>query len=220
MNATNAVTKPRLPNSSGTSFVSVYDLCEMAIVLMVYVALVYRLLTQDGLHWKLANLLLLPSEGLVVIFMLFRRPTEQISRRWQDWTLALTATVAPMLVQPTFGMTLVPPIIGAALLLFGTFIQIHAKLSLGRSFGCVPANRGLKLTGPYQFIRHPMYAGYLLSHIAFLLMNPSFWNLMVYSVCLALQIPRLLSEERLLGQDSKYFEYQTIVRYRLIPGLF
>ena len=218
MSDANPISQPPFPNSPGAALAC--DLGEMAIVLLLYQAMVERLLTADGVHWKLVNLLLIPSESLVVIFMLFRRRTEQISRRWQDWLLAFAATVAPMLVSPSFGTTLVPPVLGAVLLLSGTIIQIHAKVALGRSFGCVPANRGLKLTGPYRFIRHPMYAGYLLSHIAFLLMNPTMWNLAVYFVCLALQIPRLISEERLLGQDSRYFEYRALVRYRLIPGLF
>ena len=33
-------------------------------------------------------------------------------------------------------------------------------------------------------------------------------------------IPRILVEERHLRQDPAYVEYQQIVRYRLIPGVF
>ncbi len=110
--------------------------------------------------------------------------------------------------------------IGASLLLMGTILQVHAKLVLGRSFGCVPANRGLKLNGPYRFVRHPMYAGYLLGHIAFLMMNPTAWNWVVYAACYSLQIPRMLTEERLLSEDHRYRAYQSAVTYRLIPGLF
>jgi protein-S-isoprenylcysteine O-methyltransferase Ste14 len=106
------------------------------------------------------------------------------------------------------------------LLITGMVIQVHAKLTLGRSFGCVPAHRGLQLSGPYRFVRHPMYAGYLVSHAAFLLMNPSLRNTAVYGGCYALQIPRILSEERLLARDPAYREYQRAVPYRLIPGVF
>ena len=196
------------------------EMGEMAIVLLLYLGLVARLITADGPHWNPANLLLLPSEGLVVIFMLMRRRTEQISWRWQDWLLAFSATVAPMLVKPAVGTALVSPTVGASLLVFGTILQMHAKLVLGRSFGCVPANRGLKLSGPYRFVRHPMYAGYLFSQIAFLLMNPTVWNLTLYGACYCLQIPRLLNEERLLSHDPRYREYQATVKYRLIPGVF
>lgn len=196
------------------------ELVEMVIVLLLYSVLVARLFQSDGPNWNLANLYLLPSEGLVVVFMLFRRRTERISGRWQEWLLALAATVSPMLVRPTAGTALVSPFLGASVLLFGTIVQVHAKLTLGRSFGCVPAHRGLKLTGPYQFVRHPMYAGYLISHIAFLLMNPTIWNAALYAACFSLQIPRLLSEERLLARDPSYRDYQSNVKYRIIPGLF
>ena len=102
----------------------------------------------------------------------------------------------------------------------GLIVQVHAKLILGRSFGCVPAHRGLQLSGPYRFVRHPMYAGYLLSHIAFLLVNPTLRNVAAYAFCYALQIPRLLAEERFLAIDPKYREYQANVTSRLIPGIF
>jgi protein-S-isoprenylcysteine O-methyltransferase Ste14 len=65
-----------------------------------------------------------------------------------------------------------------------------------------------------------MYTGYLVSHLAFLLMNPTWWNLGVYAFCYALQTPRLLAEERLLARDPQYRDYQAAVRYRLIPGVF
>ncbi|HEY2253537.1 MAG TPA: isoprenylcysteine carboxylmethyltransferase family protein [Planctomycetaceae bacterium] len=201
-------------------FASACDLGERLIVLAVYVGLVARLIVSTWQEGQPANLLLIPSEGLVVIFLLFRRRTDQISMRWQDWILALSATLSPMLVEPGVAQALVPVTVGAALLIMGTIIQVHAKLTLGRSFGCVPAHRGLKLAGPYRFVRHPMYAGYLLGHVAFLLMNPTLWNVAAYAVCYALQIPRLVAEERLLANDRAYREYQAAVKYRLIPGIF
>lgn len=201
-------------------FVWACDLGERLIVLAVYVGLVARLIVSTWQAGQPANLLLIPSEGLVVVFLLFRRRTDQISMRWQDWLLALSATLSPMLVEPGVAQALVPVTLGATLLIMGTIIQVHAKLTLGRSFGCVPAHRGLKLAGPYRFVRHPMYAGYLLSHLAFLLMNPTLRNVAAYAVCYALQIPRLVAEERLLANDRQYREYQATVKYRLIPGIF
>ena len=106
------------------------------------------------------------------------------------------------------------------MVLTGFSVQLVAKIALGRSFGCVPAHRGLKKRGPYQIVRHPMYTGYLLSHMAFLLVNPTWWNFCVYLVCYAAQVPRLLAEERLLRHDAEYASYMTAVRYRLIPGVF
>ncbi len=99
-------------------------------------------------------------------------------------------------------------------------MQLFAKLSLGRSFGLLPANRGVVSTGAYRFVRHPIYAGYLLSEIGFLLANFSTRNLITIGVWMVLQIGRILLEERLLSDDADYRAYRAQVRYRLIPGVF
>lgn len=198
----------------------VIDGVERLLLLSLYGAMVARLIIGYGQDGRLANLLILPSEGLVVIFMLLRRRADEISRHPGEWLLAAAATCAPMLVTSGVGNPLISPAVGATVLLMGLLVQMHAKLTLGRSFGCIPANRGLKLSGPYRFVRHPMYAGYLLSHLGFLGLNPTPWNLVLYAFCYALQIPRLLAEERLLERDAHYRDYQATVRYRILPGIF
>ena len=52
-------------------------------------------------------------------------------------------------------------------------IIIAGKLTLGRSFGLMPANRGVVSSGIYRFVRHPIYAGYLITHVAFLAAHPT-----------------------------------------------
>jgi protein-S-isoprenylcysteine O-methyltransferase Ste14 len=196
------------------------DAFERVLVLLAYGWLVARIVASYRASGDFANLLLLPSEGAVFVFVLLRRRTEDVSRRTGDWALALAATFAPMLVTPGVRHALIPPTAGALLLVTGILIQVHAKLVLGKSFGCVPANRGLKVAGPYRLVRHPMYSGYMLSHVAFALMNPTWWNLAMYLTCDALLVPRLLAEERLLSRDEAYRRYQSVVTYRLVPGVF
>lgn len=195
------------------------DGAERLLVLALFIGLVVRLVAGYRLDGRVGNLFLLPSEGLVVVLLLIRRGAGEISRRPGEWILALGGTCLPMAVAPGTGSP-VPPVIGVVILLMGMIMQVHAKLVLGRSFGCIPAHRGLKRGGPYQFVRHPMYAGYLLSHLGFLAMNPTWRNLALYAACYALQVPRLLAEERLLGHDPNYRSYQAEVPYRLIPGVF
>jgi protein-S-isoprenylcysteine O-methyltransferase Ste14 len=195
------------------------DWAERLLVLALYGLLVARLLGKYLADGGIVNLLLLPSEGIVVVFLLVRRPAATISRRPADWLLALAATISPMLVNTGIGEPLIPITAAAFLLIMGLVVQVWAKLTLGRSLGLVPAHRGLKLSGPYRYVRHPMYAGYLLSHLAYLLVNPTWWNLAVYGLCYGLQFPRLLTEERLLRRDPGYRAYESAVRSRLIPGV-
>lgn len=205
---------------SGLGGAAVADALERLVVLLLYLGLVARLILHASQTGQAVNLMLLVSEGLAVVFIVLRRPATQISTDWREWIVALGATLAPLLVHPSKGGGLAPAPVGAILLAMGMVIQVHAKLILGRSFGCVPAHRGLKRAGPYRFVRHPMYAGYLLSHMAFLLMNPTVGNAAVYAVCYALQIPRIFTEERLLSRDPDYREYRQAVPYRLIPWVF
>ena len=166
--------------------------------------------------------LIMVAETAVVIFVLIRRPTETISLRLGDWLLAVTATYAPLLIQPadTPGALqwLVP--VGVVLTVLGNFIQLLAKMFLRRSFGIAPANRGIKTDGMYRFVRHPIYAGYLLVHIGQLILLPTFTNFAIYAIGWWAQILRLLAEERLLSEDPAYLVLMEKTRWRLIPGIF
>jgi protein-S-isoprenylcysteine O-methyltransferase Ste14 len=204
----------------GVSTALLLDAVERAAILAGYGWLAFRLIADWWERGAAFNLLLLVSEGLVVVLISIRRNTRVISRRPSDWAFAFWGTALPLLVYPGAQGALLPVKCAAILLLLGLFVQVHAKIVLGRSMGCVPANRGLKFSGPYRLVRHPMYAGYLLSHVAFLLVNFSVWNCGVYALCYAVQIPRLLAEERLLSEDHQYADYRAQVRYRLIPGIF
>jgi protein-S-isoprenylcysteine O-methyltransferase Ste14 len=197
-----------------------YDLIERAVGVALYLWLVARIVAGWQRAAGVASLFILPSEGLVLAFLLVRRPARALSLAPRDWALALAATMAPMLVTPGIGRPLLPPLVAAVVMVMGMVVQLHAKLTLGRSFGCVPAHRGLALAGPYALVRHPIYAGYLVGHLAFLLVNPTAWNALAYATCYALQVPRLLAEERFLARDPAYAAYLVRVRWRLIPGLF
>jgi protein-S-isoprenylcysteine O-methyltransferase Ste14 len=127
---------------------------------------------------------------------------------------------APLLAVPAAASTFIPPQITTALMFAGMIVQISAKAVLWRSYGLIPANRGVKIGGPYRFVRHPMYAGYTITHIGFLLGFPSLQNFLLYSLTLLVEVARLTREELILNKDPVYRQYATRVRYRLLPGVF
>jgi protein-S-isoprenylcysteine O-methyltransferase Ste14 len=201
----------------GPRSLSALDWFERLAIAALFSAVVWSMWStgrRDAFFW-----LYCASEGLVVLFVLIRRPAGALTLRLSDWLLAVTATALPMLVRG--GAT---PLIwtdaAMALVLAGIAIQLSAKLILRRSFGVVAANRGVKQSGPYMFVRHPMYAGYLVTHVGMLMLSPLAWNASLYALAWAVQIARLLAEERLLNQDATYQAYAQRVRYRLIPGVF
>ena len=195
---------------------AVLDRLEQAAIVILWLLLAQRV-------WSSGNPfapLLLISETSVMIFVLIRRPTEAISVRLGDWLLAITATAAPLLILPVPDAWPALAPLGLALVLLGNCFQIWAKLFLRRSFGIAPANRGIKRTGPYRYVRHPMYAGYMLSHIGIFMLMPSLLNLTIYVIGWSAQILRLNAEENLLGLDSDYRAFMGKVKYRLIPGIY
>jgi protein-S-isoprenylcysteine O-methyltransferase Ste14 len=164
-------------------------------------------------------LLYIVSEGLVVVFVLVRRHTQDVTLRPSDWLIAIAATALPLLARPS-GSSPVPTVIGLLFVVTGIVLQISSKLTLRRSFGLIAANRGVKVGGPYALVRHPMYAGYLFSHLGLLLLSPIWFNVVLYSAAWTAQILRIITEERLLRSDQRYVEYSEKVRHRLIPGVF
>jgi protein-S-isoprenylcysteine O-methyltransferase Ste14 len=101
-------------------------------------------------------------------------------------------SITPLLIKPAAEAPLLPPAICLSAIIVGLCTQVCAKFVLGRSFGMVAANRGVKIAGPYRFIRHPMYAGYTITHIGLLLAMPSLLNAALYALALAFQVIRTL----------------------------
>jgi protein-S-isoprenylcysteine O-methyltransferase Ste14 len=76
-------------------------------------------------------------------------------------------------------------------------------------------------TGPYKFVRHPMYAGGLLLFIGTPLALGSTWGLLTFIATLPALLWRLLDEETFLATNLPgYVEYCAKVRWRLVPGVF
>lgn len=190
------------------------DGTERIAIMVLYIMLVHRFI--GDLAAKPANLLFILSEGLIAVMVLMRRSTEAISLRPADWLIGVMGTALPMLYQPTGGGW----VGGATLMAGGLLISLGAKLSLRRSFGVVAANRGVKRSGLYAAVRHPMYLGYFVTYVGALALNPSGFNAVLLSVWLVFQVMRIFAEERILMQDEAYREHAAKVRFRLIPGVW
>ena len=105
--------------------------------------------------------------------------------------------ILPLLVRPENGAQLVPVAVTTTLMMAGLCVNISAKLFLNRSFGVVAANRGIKRGGPYRLVRHPMYFGYILTQVGFVLASFKLTTLALYLVAWTFQILRIREEEKL-----------------------
>jgi len=99
-------------------------------------------------------------------------------------------------------------------------LSLVSLLTMGRLFGVRPALRGLVTGGPYRFVRHPMYLSYVISDIGYNLQEWNFVTLLLVLVGWMSLVYRIRAEERMLSRHFEWPAYVTLVRYRLLPGIW
>jgi len=196
------------------------ELLARATVSVLFTLLTINIL-QDFLRTgRVTGLLLLVSEALVIVLTVIRRPAHIVDRSVRAAVVTAISVVGPPLLLPSDAGGLVPDVVTAAASALGLAFVVLGKLTLGRSFGLVPANRGVVIRGPYALVRHPIYSGYLITHFSFLVAHPSWWNAVVIGIADTALILRALIEERVLNGDAEYQAYCRRVEWHLVPGVF
>ncbi len=184
----------------------------------LYAFLAYHLALDWDKNGRLSSLLFLTQETLFIVFFLIRHMPKDVSNKPYDWFIAIATTCLPLFLRPGEMMHDVSPVL--FIQLCATFVSIIGTLSLNRSLGIIPANRGVKRAGLYRYVRHPIYAGYTVAYLMFVVQNPTISNIAVYAAFTLCMILRIHAEERLLSRDPVYAEYMTNTRWRLVPGVF
>jgi protein-S-isoprenylcysteine O-methyltransferase Ste14 len=87
----------------------------------------------------------------------------------------------------------------------------------------VQAERGHQVisTGPYAWVRHPMYSGAILYFLGFALLLGSWWAVAIaVSIIVLFGVRAVWEEDTLKRELDGYAAYAARVRYRLIPGVW
>jgi protein-S-isoprenylcysteine O-methyltransferase Ste14 len=75
--------------------------------------------------------------------------------------------------------------------------------------------------GPYRFVRHPGYVGYIFQSLGIPFLLGSCWALLpAFATIIALVIRTALEDRTLQAELPGYREYAQEVRYRLVPGIW
>jgi protein-S-isoprenylcysteine O-methyltransferase Ste14 len=135
------------------------------------------------------------------------------------YVLMIAALVALLWGHSLFGETPIP--IGVQILTFS--LMVWARVTFGgRSFHATanPTEGGVVTSGPYRFVRHPIYAAVLYFTWAGVLSHLSIVNLVLGICAVAGAGLRIAAEERLLLERyPEYKEYANRTK-RIIPFLF
>jgi protein-S-isoprenylcysteine O-methyltransferase Ste14 len=150
-------------------------------------------------------LLLAVQSGAAALLLILHRDAKRTAAWWLH-LLSWVCAILPLLMRSE-SRTI-------SLVLPGVLFSLLAMFWLGRSFSITPDDRGMVTLGPYRFIRHPMYAGELLSFMGICIASPSLHNWLITAAVLLLLIVRIQAEESVL---SGYDSYKSDVRWRLVP---
>ena len=106
------------------------------------------------------------------------------------------------------GLRLPLAITGFVLLVIGPVVGLWGLLYLGRSFGIFVEVRKVVLGGPYRWVRHPMYLGWICMYAGLALMYfcAAYFILVPIHIFL-LQYRARLEEAELSGYSAEYREY-------------
>lgn len=151
-------------------------------------------------------------------------------------TIITRLTILPMLavfvvagLDIRFGWTAPPPLmthmVGLILVLAGNLLVTWAMVS-NHYFSTVVRlqfDRGHSVAtgGPYRFVRHPGYVGFIVSNIGTPLLFGSVWTLIPAVVASLLFVIRTALEDRTLQEELPgYHDFANRIRYRLLPGIW
>ena len=191
------------------------SISNIALALLFFAALIPGHTSRYNLH--AADIIWMTGAALMGIFSLVRIPPKTVTVTANSIAATAGMMILPTLIKPGLASVGLLNQAGMALELIGVIFTQLARVYLGRSFGLLPANRGIVSKGPFRLMRHPIYVGWFVLTLGYAFIYPRPRNFVVIVAALLFMMWRIVQEEDLLGLDSEYRTYCEKVRYRLIP---
>jgi protein-S-isoprenylcysteine O-methyltransferase Ste14 len=191
------------------------NISNIALALLFFAALIPGHTSRYNLHT--ADIIWMTGAALMGVFSLVRIPPKTVTVTANSIAATAGMMILPTLIKPGLASVGLLNQTGTALELIGVIFTQLARVYLGRSFGLLPANRGIVSKGPFRLMRHPIYVGWFVLTLGYAFIYPRPRNFVVIVAALLFMMWRIAQEEDLLGLDPEYRAYREKVRYRLIP---
>jgi protein-S-isoprenylcysteine O-methyltransferase Ste14 len=156
----------------------------------------------------------------VAFFIIRRLPIAKFAAWWPR-IIALIGGNSTLLflMLPAAAPRVQTDLISSVILMVGTGGSILALIYLGRSFSVTPQARAIVVSGPYRFIRHPLFLCEQIISFGIMFQYEQPWAFLVFSIGVAAQFPRMYFEELILSQTFPAYRLYAERTAKLIPGL-
>lgn len=168
------------------------------------------------------HLLLLAFYALLAWFYLVRGPARATNRSPAARAAAIAAMLSPFalpfLTRDGAGLLVVA---GATVLSgLGVAWSVWAIRHLGRNISIVPEARQVVSTGPYRWVRHPLYLGEMVAALGIVLAGFTWAALAVWAAMGALLLVRAGKEEDILAATFPDYSAYRARTARVIPSVY
>jgi protein-S-isoprenylcysteine O-methyltransferase Ste14 len=155
---------------------------------------------------------------LLALLIMTRSPAKAQADGLLPRITAFVGTYLPWTIT-FFGKTdqALPNLLSTACVLIGTIMMLVTIRHLGRSFSLVPQARSVVQTGPYRWIKHPLYFSEQIAILGVVLQYLTPVTVIVFVVHIGVQVCRILYEEDLLRRNCPEYSSYEASRWRLIP---
>ena len=155
--------------------------------------------------------------------------TKDVTPVWDKILLAIFWLLGYFLVYWVAGRTCDPSlaidvlaVLGVAVYLLSSVLTAWAlsENRFAEAVSRVQEERGQRVcsTGPYAFVRHPMYSAIIMWCVSVVMVFPNLWVALVSGAVAVVIVVRTALEDAMLGSGLEgYSEYQGNVRWRLVP---
>ena len=111
-------------------------------------------------------------------------------------------------------------VIASLFSLVGTAVSVFVLAHLGRSFSLMAEARRLLTTGPYRYMRHPLYIFEAVATLGVVIQFLSVYTVVIFIGCCLLQFQRMKNEEAILEKAFPEYQSYKLKTARLIPGIY